>query len=39
VLEGMEHAVDRVVERCTRWSRDLRAEGAFPDDDHKLAAG
>lgn len=27
VLEGMEHALDRVVQRCTRWSRDLRAEG------------
>ncbi|NMO90198.1 SCO6745 family protein [Actinomycetospora sp. TBRC 11914] len=39
VLEGMEHALDRVVERCTTWSRDLRAEGAFPDDDGKLRAG
>lgn len=39
VLEGMEHALDRVIERCRTWSRDLRAEGAFPDDDGKLAAG
>ncbi len=39
VLEGMEHGVDVVVGRCTTWSRDLRAQGAFPDDDRKLRAG
>ncbi|MEJ2870266.1 hypothetical protein WCD74_21020 [Actinomycetospora sp. OC33-EN08] len=39
VLEGMEHALDRVVERCTTWSREIRDGGAFPDDDAKLRAG
>jgi hypothetical protein len=39
VLEGMEHGLDLVVERCTTWSRELRREGAFPDDDGKLLAG
>ena len=39
VLEGMEHALDLVVERCTAWSRALRDAGAFPDDDGKLRAG
>jgi hypothetical protein len=39
VLEGMEHALDLVVERCTAWSRALRDGGAFPDDDGKLRAG
>lgn len=39
VLEGMEHGLDHVVERCLVWSRALRAEGAFPDDDRKLRAG
>jgi hypothetical protein len=39
VLEGMEHGLDRVVERCTAWSRALRDAGAFPDDDGKLRAG
>ncbi|MCD2193200.1 hypothetical protein LQ327_07345 [Actinomycetospora endophytica] len=39
VLEGMQHGLDRVVERCTGWSRALRDAGAFPDDDRKLRAG
>ncbi|MFC5065103.1 SCO6745 family protein [Actinomycetospora atypica] len=39
VLEGMEHGLDLVVERCTVWSRALREAGAFPDDDGKLQAG
>jgi hypothetical protein len=39
VLEGMEHGLDRVVERCTGWSRALRDAGAFPDDEQKLRAG
>ena len=39
VLEGMEHALDLVVERCTGWSRALRDGGAFPDDDGTLRAG
>jgi hypothetical protein len=39
VLEGMEHALEEVVARCTAWSRALRDAGAFPDDDGKLAAG
>lgn len=39
VLEGMEHGLDLVVERCTGWSRVLRDAGAFPDDEQKLQAG
>ena len=39
VLEGMEHALDVVVERCSGWSRALRDGGAFPDDDGMLRAG
>ncbi|WP_433800921.1 SCO6745 family protein [Actinomycetospora sp. CA-084318] len=39
VIEGMEHGLDLVVERCLRWSRELRDGGAFPDDDEKLQAG
>jgi hypothetical protein len=39
VLEGMEHGLDRVVERCTGWSQALRDAGAFPDDEQKLRAG
>lgn len=35
----MEHGLDRVVERCSRWSRALRDAGAFPDDEAKLRAG
>lgn len=39
VVEGMEHGLDLAVERCTRWSREIRDAGAFPDDDGKLLAG
>ncbi|WP_157646902.1 SCO6745 family protein [Actinomycetospora chiangmaiensis] len=39
VIEGMEHGLDVAVERCTRWSREIRDAGAFPDDDEKLLAG
>jgi hypothetical protein len=39
VLEGMEHGLDLVVDRCTAWSAALREGGAFPDDDGKLRAG
>ncbi|MCD2188593.1 SCO6745 family protein [Actinomycetospora soli] len=39
VVEGMEHGLDLAVERCLRWSRELRDAGAFPDDDEKLLAG
>jgi hypothetical protein len=39
VLEGMEHGLDLAVERCLRWSREIRDAGAFPDDDEKLLAG